>query len=115
MITTRCQVPGDLESVSSVRNDLELPARDAFGHIGFTNVITWADPKRQVAATLMTSGKPLLYPGVYYLYDVLRQIGTACNGSAALPRKRKSAAGQPTGGEKRASSRKRTAASTLGR
>ena len=35
----------------------------AFGHIGFTNVVCWADPDRRVAAALLTSGKPFLYPG----------------------------------------------------
>jgi CubicO group peptidase (beta-lactamase class C family) len=52
--------------------------RYAFGHLGFTNIISWADPERQVAAALMTSGKPLIYPEIYYLFDVLRQIGIAC-------------------------------------
>ena len=52
--------------------------RYAYGHIGFTNVITWADPERQVAAALLTSGKPLLYPELYYVFDVARQIGLAC-------------------------------------
>ena len=46
--------------------------------IGFTNVVTWADPERQVAAALMTSGKPILYLGLYNVFDVLRQIGLAC-------------------------------------
>lgn len=50
----------------------------AYGHVGFTNVICWADPERDVAAALMTSGKPFLYPELYYLFDVLRQIGVAC-------------------------------------
>ena len=50
----------------------------AFGHLGFTNIISWADPERQVAAALVTSGKPLLYPQVYHLFDILRQIGQAC-------------------------------------
>lgn len=50
----------------------------AYGHLGFTNVITWADPERQVAGAIMTSGKPLLYPGLYNGWDVLRQIGLAC-------------------------------------
>ena len=50
----------------------------AFGHIGFTNVIGWADPERDVAAALLTSGKPAIYPQVLDLYDVLRQIGLAC-------------------------------------
>jgi CubicO group peptidase (beta-lactamase class C family) len=49
----------------------------AYGHVGFTNVISWADPARQVSAALMTSGKPLIYPQIYYAYDVLRQIGLA--------------------------------------
>jgi CubicO group peptidase (beta-lactamase class C family) len=50
----------------------------AFGHLGFTNIISWADPERQVAAAIITSGKPLLYPELYYLWDAVRQIGIAC-------------------------------------
>ncbi len=52
--------------------------RHAFGHLGFTNIVSWADPERQVAAALLTSGKPLLYPQLYYLFETLRQIGLAC-------------------------------------
>jgi CubicO group peptidase (beta-lactamase class C family) len=50
----------------------------AFGHLGFTNIIAWADPERDVAAALMTSGKPLVYPQLYHAYDIVRQIGLAC-------------------------------------
>jgi CubicO group peptidase (beta-lactamase class C family) len=50
----------------------------AFGHLGFTNVISWADPERRVAAALMTSGKPLFHPALYHVFDLLRQIETAC-------------------------------------
>jgi CubicO group peptidase (beta-lactamase class C family) len=50
----------------------------AYGHIGFTNIVCWADPERRVAAALMTSGKPFIYPELYHLYEVLRQIGIAC-------------------------------------
>ncbi len=50
----------------------------AYGHLGFTNIVTWADPERRVAAALLTSGKPFLYPEIVYLFDVLRQIGLAC-------------------------------------
>jgi CubicO group peptidase (beta-lactamase class C family) len=50
----------------------------AFGHLGFTNIITWADPRRQVTAALLTSGKPLLYPALYDLIDIPRRIGLAC-------------------------------------
>jgi CubicO group peptidase (beta-lactamase class C family) len=54
----------------------------AFGHIGFTNILGWADPERQVAAALMTSGKPLVYPELYHLYDIIRQIGLVCGKAA---------------------------------
>lgn len=54
----------------------------AFGHLGFTNIVGWADPERQVSAAIMTSGKPLIYSGLYYAFDIMRQIGTACSKSA---------------------------------
>jgi len=50
----------------------------AFGHLGFTNIVSWADPERQVAAALMTSGKPLVYPEIYHAWNIMRQIGLAC-------------------------------------
>jgi CubicO group peptidase (beta-lactamase class C family) len=53
--------------------------RYAFGHLGFTNVVAWADPERDVAAALLTSGKPLLYAELYHFWDVMRQIGIACH------------------------------------
>jgi CubicO group peptidase (beta-lactamase class C family) len=34
----------------------------AFGHLGFTNILSWADRERGLAATVITSGKPALYP-----------------------------------------------------
>jgi CubicO group peptidase (beta-lactamase class C family) len=40
-----------------------LGAPRAFGHIGFTTVIAWADPERALSACMMTSGKPFLTPG----------------------------------------------------
>lgn len=50
----------------------------AFGHLGFTNIISWADPERQIAGALMTSGKPVIYPELYYLHDLMWTIGTVC-------------------------------------
>jgi CubicO group peptidase (beta-lactamase class C family) len=50
----------------------------AFGHLGFTNVIAWADPERDVAAAVLTSGKPLAYPAVYDFIDIPRRIALAC-------------------------------------
>jgi CubicO group peptidase (beta-lactamase class C family) len=50
----------------------------AFGHIGFINVMGWADPDRQISVGLMTSGKPLIYPEIWHFSDVFNQIGLAC-------------------------------------
>jgi CubicO group peptidase (beta-lactamase class C family) len=52
--------------------------RQAYGHIGFTNILCWADPERRLAVALLTSGKPLVYPEIYYLFELLRQIDTGC-------------------------------------
>ncbi|MEZ4403334.1 MAG: serine hydrolase domain-containing protein [Kofleriaceae bacterium] len=46
----------------------------AFGHLGFTNVFVWADPERDLAAALMTTGKPALSPGLARLWWLLTTI-----------------------------------------
>lgn len=33
---------------------------NAFGHLGFINVLCWADPERELSAALLTSGKPFV-------------------------------------------------------
>ena len=55
----------------------------AFGHLGLTNIFAWADPDREVAAAILTSGKPVIYPEIFWLYEVLRRIGSVC---APVPR-----------------------------
>lgn len=47
----------------------------AFGHLGFTNVIAWADPERELSAALVTSGKPFLDIEVVRLYQCITAIG----------------------------------------
>ncbi|GIW41911.1 MAG: hydrolase [Candidatus Binatia bacterium] len=47
----------------------------AFGHLGLTNILTWADPERRLAAAILTNGKPLVYPEIYYGFQLLREIG----------------------------------------
>jgi len=37
-----------------------LHSRRVFGHVGFTNVFGFADPDREIAVALLTSGKPIL-------------------------------------------------------
>ena len=46
----------------------------AFGHLGFTNVLGWADPERELAAAFLTSGKPFLNLEAVRLYQLLMAI-----------------------------------------
>jgi CubicO group peptidase (beta-lactamase class C family) len=50
----------------------------AFGHLGFTNVVAWADPDRQLSVGLMTSGKPFITPGQIAWLRVARTISGIC-------------------------------------
>ena len=47
----------------------------AFGHLGFTNMLGWADPERAISGALLTSGKPILYAELTDLWAVMRVIG----------------------------------------
>jgi len=49
-----------------------------FGHVGFINVMGWADPARDISVSLMTTGKPFLYPELRRLFDLTKQIGKSC-------------------------------------
>ena len=40
-------------------------SQQAFGHLGFTNTLAWADPERASAVAIVTSGKPTVYPDVW--------------------------------------------------
>ena len=46
----------------------------AFGHIGFTNVIAWADPERDISVAIMNNGKPLVTPEVLLWLEIMRTI-----------------------------------------
>jgi CubicO group peptidase (beta-lactamase class C family) len=56
-------------------------APKAFGHAGFTTVLAWADPERDLSACLMTSGKPFVTPGqvrfAELIYTIARHIPRA--------------------------------------
>jgi CubicO group peptidase (beta-lactamase class C family) len=56
---------------------LSLFGRDtqhAFGHLGFTNMLGWADPERALACAVMTNGKPILYPELPRFYTLMQRI-----------------------------------------
>ena len=48
----------------------------AFGHLGFTNVLGWADPERDISVALMNNGKPLIAVELLLWLDVMRTIST---------------------------------------
>ena len=50
----------------------------AFGHLGFTNIIGWADPERALSAAVVTSGKPVFYPELPIFWNMMRTIGRVC-------------------------------------
>ena len=56
---------------------LSLYGRDtqhAFGHLGFTNILSWADPERASSVSVITSGKPTLYPEIHRFYGLMQRI-----------------------------------------
>lgn len=59
---------------------LSLYGRDtqhAFGHLGFTNMLAWADPERALACAVMSNGKPILYPELPRFYGLMQTISSA--------------------------------------
>jgi CubicO group peptidase (beta-lactamase class C family) len=56
---------------------LSLYGRDtqhAFGHLGFTNMLAWADPERALSCAVMTNGKPTVYPELPRLYNLISRM-----------------------------------------
>lgn len=49
----------------------------AFGHLGWINVVGWADPERDLSVGLITSGKAPFYPEVLSFLDIPRRITAA--------------------------------------
>jgi CubicO group peptidase (beta-lactamase class C family) len=47
----------------------------AFGHLGFTNILGWADPRRATSVAIVTSGKPALAPHLPDFWNLTRRIG----------------------------------------
>jgi CubicO group peptidase (beta-lactamase class C family) len=50
--------------------------RRAFGHVGLSNILAWADPERDISVALMNSGKPLFALDTAYWLEIVRQIST---------------------------------------
>jgi len=52
-----------------------LKTPHAFGHLGLSNIFSWADPDRRLAVALITSGKPFVGLDTIRLFGVLTEIG----------------------------------------
>jgi CubicO group peptidase (beta-lactamase class C family) len=50
----------------------------AYGHLGYSNIICWADPQRDIAVGLMNTGKPVLSPHIKAFFALLDTISTQC-------------------------------------
>ncbi|MBV8062369.1 MAG: beta-lactamase family protein [Nevskia sp.] len=50
----------------------------AYGHLGFINILGWADPRRETAAALLTTGKAILGKHLVALGKLLQVIARRC-------------------------------------
>jgi CubicO group peptidase (beta-lactamase class C family) len=51
-----------------------LATPEAFGHLGFTNILGWADPERRLGVGILNSGKPVLSLGFIPLMNLVMQV-----------------------------------------
>jgi CubicO group peptidase (beta-lactamase class C family) len=50
----------------------------AFGHLGFSNILCWADPERDISISILTTGKSVIGTHLTALANVLLQVSTQC-------------------------------------
>ena len=60
---------GDLLSIFGPRTP------QAFGHLGFTNVLAYADPERDISVAFLNNGKPLIAAELILWMRVMWTIG----------------------------------------
>lgn len=71
----------------------------AFGHLGFTNTFSWADPERELSVAFLTTGMPVLSLHAVRLVQFLGEINAAF--PKIKPRRKRTAPLAVTGGEQR--------------
>lgn len=52
--------------------------RKAYGHLGFLNIVTWADPERDISVALLNSGKTVALESIAALGKLLAVISHGC-------------------------------------
>lgn len=50
----------------------------AFGHLGFSNILCWADPERDISVSILNTGKSVVGSHLPALANVLYQISKQC-------------------------------------
>ncbi|WP_297924039.1 serine hydrolase [uncultured Agitococcus sp.] len=55
-----------------------LNTHHAFGHLGYTSIFCWADPDRDISASLLTTGKFLVGTGLPALLHLIATISLQC-------------------------------------
>ncbi|WP_167854959.1 serine hydrolase domain-containing protein [Mangrovimicrobium sediminis] len=50
----------------------------AYGHLGLSNVLCWADPSREIAVSILTTGKPVVSPHLVEMFKMLFAISRHC-------------------------------------
>ncbi|MDT0496969.1 serine hydrolase domain-containing protein [Algiphilus sp. W345] len=55
-----------------------LNCAEAYGHLGFINIICWADPARDISVALLNTGKSMAVDGVARLAQLVGAISRHC-------------------------------------
>lgn len=50
----------------------------AFGHLGFSNIFCWGDPERDIAVSILTTGKPIIGNHILALPKLMHAISSLC-------------------------------------
>ena len=50
----------------------------AYGHLGLSNIVCWADPERDIAVSILNSGKPILGPHIPSFIGMQNVIADQC-------------------------------------
>lgn len=51
-----------------------LHTHEAYGHLGFSNIFCWADPKRDISVAFLSTGKPIIGSHIFALPKLMHTI-----------------------------------------
>jgi CubicO group peptidase (beta-lactamase class C family) len=56
-----------------------LNSQYAYGHLGFSNILCWADPQRDISVAILNSGKPVVGPHIKSFLSLMATITNHCD------------------------------------